>query len=69
MYLPFRNLLAFILIPLLQRELDIFKNTIWNSHRIRKQTDTTLPDDIPNHIHAFLEEYDMEDCGKLLTYL
>ena len=50
------NLFAFILIPLLQQEQDIFINAIWNSHRIRKQAETTLPDSILNHIHAFPEE-------------
>lgn len=58
-----RMLLAFILIPLLQKQLDIFKDTIWNTHRIRAQKDTVLPDGIPNHIYSFPEEYDMEECG------
>lgn len=44
-------LLAFILIPLLQKQLDIFKDTIWNTHRIRVQKDMVLPDGIPNHIY------------------
>ena len=65
MFLIFRPrmLLAFILIPLLQKQLDIFKDTIWNTHRIRAQKDTVLPDGIPNHIYSFPEEYDMEECG------
>ena len=58
-----RMLLAFILIPLLQKQLDIFKDTIWNTHRIRAQKDTVLPDGIPNHIYSFPEEYDMDECG------
>ena len=58
-----RMLLAFILIPLLQKQLNIFKDTIWNTHRIRAQKDTVLPDGIPNHIYSFPEEYDMEECG------
>ena len=58
-----RMLLAFILIPLLQKQLNIFKDTIWNTHRIRVQKDTVLPDGIPNHICSFPEEYDMEECG------
>jgi len=56
-------LLAFIMIPLLQKQLDIFKDTIWNTHRIRAQKDTLLPDGIPNHIYSFPEDYDMEECG------
>lgn len=52
------------MIPVMQRELDIFKDSIWNSHRIRAQKDTSLPVGIPNHIHAFPEEYELEECGK-----
>ena len=58
-----RMLLAFILIPLLQKQLNIFMHTIWNTHRTRAQKDTVLPDGIPNHIYSFPEEYDMEECG------
>jgi hypothetical protein len=57
-------LLAYIMIPLMQRELDIFKDTIWNTHRIRKQKDAILPSGIPNHIYSFPEEYGLEECGK-----
>ena len=51
-----------ILVP--QKELDDFKETIWNSHRIRKQKDTYLPDGVPNHIYQFPEEYGLKDCCK-----
>ena len=53
-------LLAFKLIPLLQKQLDIFNYTIWNTHWIRAQKDTVQPDGIANHIYS--EEYDMEEC-------
>lgn len=56
-------ILAFILIPLLQKELNTFKDTIWNTHRIRQQKDTELPNGVPNHIYSFPEEYGFEDCG------
>ena len=59
-------LLAFVMIPLVQKELDIFRNTVWNTHRIRAQKDTVLPSGIPNHIYSFPEEYDLEDCGKFI---
>ena len=64
-------LLAFIMIPLLQRELDTFKDTIWNAHRIRPQKDAVLPCGIPDHIYSFPEEYGLEQCGnlKFLTIL
>ncbi|XP_067048999.1 uncharacterized protein [Acropora muricata] len=42
-----RLLLAFIMVPLIQKELDIFRETVWNSHRIRAQRDTALPYGVP----------------------
>lgn len=36
-------LLAFVIIPLLQKELDTFIGTLWNTHRIQQQKDTVLP--------------------------
>ena len=58
-------LLAFIMIPLIQRELNTFKDTVWNSHRIRPQKDATLPAGIPEHIYSFPHEYGLEECGKI----
>ena len=59
-------LLAFVMIPLLQNELDTFKHAVWNTHRIRPQKDQLLPNGVPNHIFDFPEEYGLEDCGKYL---
>lgn len=53
------------MIPLMQRELDTFKDTIWNSHRVRQQKDAVLPAGIPDHIYSFPEEYGLEECGNL----
>ena len=61
-----RSLLAYLFVPLLQKELDVFKDTVWNTHRIRHQKDTYLPDRVPNHVYEFPEEYGLEECGKLL---
>ena len=36
---------------------------LWNSHRIRKRSDTVLPDGIPNHIHNSPENYDFREYG------
>ncbi|XP_066912421.1 uncharacterized protein [Clytia hemisphaerica] len=58
-----RNILAFIMIPLIQNQLDEFKDVIWNPHRIRFQKDTLMADGIPNHIYDFPENYDLERCG------
>ena len=59
-----RMLLAFVMIPLLQKELDTFKDTIWNTHRIRQQKDTVLPHGIPEHIYNFPSEYGLEESGR-----
>lgn len=64
-----RSLMAFIVVPLMQRELHEFKDITWNSHRIRAQRNTLLPDGIPNHIYQFPEQYQLEDCGNsILLY-
>ena len=51
------------MVPVIQREIDIFKETIWNSHRIRKQKNTFLPNGVPNHIYEFPEKYGLRECG------
>ena len=55
--------MTFIMVSLVQKELDVFRETVWNTHRIRAQKDTVLPDGIPDHIHNFPEQYDLEGCG------
>ena len=62
--LCFRKLRSFILIPVVQCQLDDFKQIVWNSHRIRHQKDTLLPDGVPDHIYNFPQEYGLEECGK-----
>ena len=66
LFLVCRSLLAYLFVPLLQKELDVFKDTVWNTHRIRHQKDTYLLDGVPNHVYEFPEEYGLEECGKLL---
>jgi hypothetical protein len=68
LYCIYRSLLAYLFIPLLQKELDVFKNTVWNTHRIRHQKDTYLPDGVPNHVYEFPEVYGLEECGMLLEW-
>ena len=60
----FRDILAYVMIPVIQRELNIFKDSVWNNHRVRKQKDVEIPCGIPNHIYDFPEEYNLDDCGK-----
>ena len=55
------------MIPLLQKELDEFKDTVWNTHRIRYQKETLLPDGIPDHMYSFPERYGLEECGKYIS--
>ena len=64
-----RNLLAFIYIPVIQKEMNIFRETVWNSHRVRHQRDAQMPKGIPNHLYAFPEQYGAEDCGIQYDYL
>lgn len=55
-------MLAYIMIPKMQKEIDLFVE-LWNSHRIRCQKNTYLPDGVPNHIYDFPDQYGLEDCG------
>ena len=55
------------MVPLIQKELDVFRETVWNTHRIRAQKDTNLPVGIPNHIHNFPDQYGLEQCGRYMT--
>ena len=59
-----RDLLAFLMIPIIQREVNLFKDIVWNTHRIRTQKETVLPSGVTNHIYSFPEEYDLQECGK-----
>ena len=65
----FRMLLAFVMISLLQKELDTFKDTIWNTHRIRQQRETVLPHGIPEHIYNFPSEYGLEESGRFQNFI
>lgn len=60
-------MLAFIMVPLVQKEVDVFRESVWNSHRIRGQKGTVLPDGIPNHMYSFSEKYGLEECGFVVT--
>ena len=58
--------MKYVMIPLIQQELDEFKDTVWNVHRIRKQKDTLLPDGAqPSIIYDFPEKFGLENCGLL----
>ena len=61
----FRKLLAFIMVPLIQREVDIFKDNVWNKHRIRDQYGVYPLSGVRNRIYNFPEEYNLRQCGKI----
>lgn len=61
-----RLLLAYLMIPIVQREVNTFIDVVWNSHRIREQKNTFLPDGVPNHIYSFPDKYGLEECGRYL---
>lgn len=62
-----RDMLAFIYIPVIQKELDIFRTTVWNHRRGRKQENKLLPTGIPDHIYENPEEYGGEDHGIAIS--
>ena len=62
-----RLLLAYVMIPIMQREVNTFVDVVWNCHRIREERDTFLPDGVPNHIYSFSDKYGLEDCGRYLS--
>lgn len=57
-----RQLLAYIYIPVIQRECDIFVK-LWNNHRIREQANLELPTGIPAHMFDFPEKYQGTHMG------
>ena len=60
----YRDILVCILIPILQKETDLFKDTVWNGLCIRTQKMTGLSSLIPNHIFDFPSKYGLENCGN-----
>jgi hypothetical protein len=52
------------MVTLIQKELDIFREKVCNTHRVRTQKDRLLPDGVPEHIDNFPEQYNLEECGK-----
>lgn len=43
--------MSYVYVPVIQKELDIFRETVWNTHRVRKQKNKELPTGVPEHIH------------------
>ena len=57
-----RQLLAYVFIPVVQRECDIFVRH-WNSHRIRGQDKLEIPAGVPDHMFSFPEQYGGTNFG------
>ena len=50
-------------IPVLQKELDTFRVSVWNNHCMCKQKAKELPGGVPEHIYMHLQNYGGEKCG------
>lgn len=61
-----RQLLAYVFIPIVQRECNIFIK-YWNSHRIRAQDKLEIPTGVPDHIFSFPEHYNGTNEGITLS--
>ena len=65
--LTHRQLLAFVYVPIVQRECEVFVE-YWNSHRIRSQENLEIPTGVPNHIFNFPEKYGGKNMGIPLAH-
>ena len=54
-------------IPVIQKELDTFRVSVWNNHQTRKQKDKVLPSGVPDHIYNYPNQYGGEKCGLDVT--
>ena len=53
------------MIPIIQREVDIQKGNVLNSHRIWTEKGTQLPNEVSNHIYDF-PEYHIQNKGNII---
>ena len=60
-------MLAYVYIPMVQKELDVFRVSVWNNHSVRKQKDKELPTGVAEHIYAFQEQHGGKKCGIPVT--
>ena len=44
--------------------MNLFKDTVWNTHCIHTKKSTDLPSEVPNHIFDFPSEHGLEKCGN-----
>lgn len=60
-------MMSYVYVPVIQKELDIFRETVWNTHRVRKQKNKELPTGVPEHIYTCPNQYGGEKCGHVIT--
>ncbi|PFX22386.1 hypothetical protein AWC38_SpisGene13094 [Stylophora pistillata] len=65
--MTFWMMLAYVYIPVIQKQLDVFKTSVWNNHRIRRQRQKKLPTRIPDHIYMCPDKHGGEKCGFPVT--
>ena len=64
----FRDVVAYVFIPIVQRELDDFQEIVWNDKKGRKQARKLLPTGIPTNMYDFPETYgNFNDYGIEVT--
>ena len=44
--------------------MDVFRQPVWNSHRVRSQKNAQMPKGVPNHLYAFPENCGAEECCR-----
>ena len=60
-------MLAYVYIPVRQKELDAFNVSVWSNYQTRKQKDKVLPAGVPEHIYSFSDQYGDEKCSLPIT--
>ena len=48
---------SYISLCVIQKEMTIFRETAWNSHRVRHQRDAQMPKGIPSNLYSFPEQW------------
>ncbi|XP_074635510.1 uncharacterized protein LOC141893927 [Acropora palmata] len=62
-----RQLLPFIFLPVIQKEMETFRETVWNAHSVRSQREAQMPKGIPYHLYSFPEHYSADKFGLQVT--
>ena len=60
-------MLTYVYIPVVQKELDVFRLSVWNNHRVRKQINKEFPTGVQEHIYTCPEQNGGGNCGIPVT--